>query len=364
MHETKVWIYGTIPPPVGGVAVFISRLIDNCSPKLAGLVDPYFAIGKPLLNINHICAKRPGLLAKLLTMLQLLRLRKFPMLINGSRPEGLLALLPFLLFRSGKTALLLHHGDLQKSLIERPWLTGLVRLAIKPYQQIGCLSETQKQFYRGIGISDSRLVLVETYLPPSKPSGSLTASPLMCDVIQWIGSSETPVFIASGYAFPYYNHHWGIDFLDASKKLKGRYLLCIYGPKTETLDELQKLFADRGDAKCVYGLQPDEFDEVLARCKVYIRPTSTDSYGMATRDALQRNLKVVASNACERAEGIVVHAVGDQQAFFRCLDTALTEGDSQAVSNPSATTRLSRLSIDRLIDQLSENDRSDITATI
>ncbi|MGV3485678.1 MAG: glycosyltransferase [Planctomycetaceae bacterium] len=324
MQTHKPWIFGTVPSPVGGVAVFLSRLIASHGRSFGGIVDPYYGDRKTDLSIAHIRARGDGLFERVRVMSHLWRLRDRPLFVNGSRPESVLALSPFLVHRHAPSALLLHHGDLEKTIRVRPWLRPVVRRVLASYQQIGCLSDSQREFYLSLGITPKRLQLIETYLPPSRGPGDVGLSPLAIETMAWLDRSQLPVFVGSGYAYPYYRHDWGLDYLsDEIRTGKSRYLLCCYGPETEHLEELRKRFAGHGNARVVFGLEPFEFDRVLAQCQVYIRPTDTDSYGMATRDALGNGLTVVASNACERASGVMVHKVGDRDGFFALLDRAV-----------------------------------------
>ena len=154
--------------------------------------------------------------------------------------------------------------------------------------------------------------------------------------------------MGSGYALPYYRHDWGLDFLDSKTHIHdARYLLCCYGPETKYLRELKRKFAGRTDAKLAFGLQPHEFDKVLALCSIYIRPTDTDSYGMATRDALEKGLKVIASDVCDRAAGTRLHPVGDRPSFQSLLNQSIHESCSEVIgiSNEIEMKKSNRCSI-------------------
>ncbi len=327
MHEPRLWIYGAVPEPVGGVSVFLSRLIMLAPEHLAGIVDPYFAEDKMAMPIEHRRSLRPGRREKIRLMSSLKLIRDSPLMVNASRPEGLIALAPFLTRRRARTALILHHGDLQKSLDKRPWLLPILKFCLRNFGNIGCLSSSQADFYSRVGVKQPRLQMLETYLPPCRTKNPVEHSQLAESTLAWIRSQSTPVLIGSGYAHEYYQHDWGIDYLDQQEfsrfGISARYLICCYGPKTGYLEQLMKRIGDRLDVRLVHGLTPEEFDAVLGECRVYVRPTRTDSYGMATRDALQQGLSVVASNACERAVGCLIHDANDRASFYRAVDTIL-----------------------------------------
>jgi hypothetical protein len=349
MHEPKLWIYGAVPEPVGGVSVFLSRLIMIAPEHLAGIVDPYFADVKMAIPIEHRRSLRPGWREKIRLMSSLKLVRDSPLMVNASRPEGLIALAPFITRRRARTALILHHGNLQKSLEKRPWLLPILKICLRNFGNIGCLSSSQAEFYGHIGIKQPRLQMLETYIPPFRTKNPVELSQLAESTLAWVRSQSTPVLIGSGYAYEYYQHDWGIDYLDQQEISRfgfaARYLICCYGPKTGYLEQLMKRIGDRPDVRLVHGLTPEEFDVVLGECNVYVRPTRTDSYGMATRDALQQGLSVVASNACERAVGCLTHDANDRASFFHAVDTILVTvpGGEKKNSDIESTSRINIL---------------------
>ena len=98
MPALKPWIYGTVPEPVGGVSVFLMRLINSIEHAFEGLVDPYYARQKTKIPIKHICAKHNGMLERSRVTSHLIRLRHLPLFVNGSRPESILSIAPFVAF--------------------------------------------------------------------------------------------------------------------------------------------------------------------------------------------------------------------------------------------------------------------------
>ena len=58
---------------------------------------------------------------------------------------------------------------------------------------------------------------------------------------------------------------------------------------------------------------------------VYIRPTSTDGDSVSIRDALAEGVVVVASDVCERPEGVLVYQYGNYEDFIKKLKVAMSE---------------------------------------
>ena len=349
-QERTIWVYGTVPQPVGGVAIFLQRLIESKRVPLAGLIDPYFGAQKAELPIPHWYPKKKGPLHRILTVIKSFRLRNELLFINGSRPESILALFPFLLFRNAKKSLLLHHGDLWGSIENSRIKTALVKYMLRGYNPIFCLSEKQWQFYISNDIEESRLTLVNSYIgipdaePVSEEIDGLTKrdavhfSKQAREAIAWVSQSKSKVIIGSGYAKPFYNHEWVLDFLQQESHAAFgdvRYILCCYGPETDHLQQLRERFSALPDARLCFGLSPLEFNAVLARSDIYVRPTSVDSFGIAIHDARALGLQAIASDACERPKDIWVHENRNYNQFSELLKKCIATSDRMEPSGGS-----------------------------
>lgn len=341
-QDRKLWVFGTVPEPVGGIAIFLQRLIESRQVPLGGLIDPYFGAKKTSLAIPHWHPAKRGALHRILTLMRLFRLRDQQLFINGSRPESILALSPFLFFRSAKKLLLLHHGDLWRSIENSGIRSALVKYTLRGYNTIFCLSEKQRLFYISNGVEDSRLILINSYIGVPENglrhqmgdnisySGGEPFSKQGREAIAWISNARSKVIIGSGYAQPFYNHEWVLDFLQQQRDAAlrdARYILCCYGPETDYLKTLREQFT-ASNVKLCFGLSPVEFDAVLARSDIYVRPTSVDSFGIAIHDAQALGLKVIASDACERPNGVLVHETDNIDQFGQLLTGCLTSSDS------------------------------------
>jgi Glycosyl transferases group 1 len=318
---SKLWIWGTVPDPVGGVAVFCQRLIESNLVPIAGLIDPYFARRKDQIDMEHITPRKPGFLHRIKAMLHLRKIHDQPLFINGSRPQSLLSFAPLLRRRTAPTCLLLHHGDLRGAYRRLGPIRPIILRAMKRIDQILCLSTDQVSFYTEIGIAKTKLSLVNSHI--SEPAAH--TSPILSDQAQkalaWIKQSAGPVIIGSGYAQPFYHHDWPLDVIarQGGAVRSARYLLCCYGPETEHLRVLKAACEQVDNARLCFGLRPDEFSQLLAAADIYVRPTSIDSFGIAIHDAIGMGLQVIASDVCERPYGAALHKSGDKKAFTALL---------------------------------------------
>ncbi len=317
----KLWIWGTVPDPVGGVAVFCQRLIESKLVPIAGLIDPYFAKRKDRIDIEHITPQRPGYLHRIKAISHLSKIHDRPLFINGSRPQSLLIFAPFLRGRTAPTCLLLHHGDLRGAYLRLGPLRPIIARAMKRMGQILCLSTDQMNFYTEIGVAKSKLSLVNSHISAAASRKPVILSDQAQQALAWMKQSVGPVIIGSGYAQPFYHHDWPLDSIarQAGNDHPARYLLCCYGPQTEHLRALTAAFEKVENARLCFGLRPDEFSQLLAAADIYVRPTSIDSFGIAIHDAMGMGLRVIASDACERPNGAALHKSGDKEAFSALL---------------------------------------------
>lgn len=315
-----IWIYGSLPPePGGGVCVFVQRLIRSGQIQVEGLVDPYFGKKDPV-GVPLVTATGPGLLARLKALSALLALKAKPLLVNASMPRAVLLLSPFLARRKAPTALLLHHGNLGDPERMPGVSRRLLRVLLGRFDSIGCLSKEQLRFYKGVGVEEAKLSMVDIYMRPAERSEE-PPSETFRRAAEWIEQDDRPLVIASGPAKDYYRHEWPLEALDQLRS-GFRYLLCCYGPKTDVLASLQELFARYPDALLVFGLGPSEFERLLDLGDIYARPTDVESFGIAVRDASTKGLAIVASDASERPPGYI-HRAGDKADFLVKLDQAL-----------------------------------------
>lgn len=323
---SKLWIYGAIPPePAGGVSTFVERLTQSGNVPVAGVIDPYPG-RKHVIPAEHVYPRHPGVMARLRVIVHLRKVRRYPLLVNVSRPRGVLALAPFLAGRRAPTFLILHHGNLQAS----GWLNrAALRMALSRYTRIGCLSETQRDFYLELGVAHSRLMLVDPYIAPVSKPVDPEASPLR-EVLAWLREGDGPLILSSGYAQDYYRHDWVLKAMESGNlPPDARYLICCYGPANPLLRELTGRASKLAQAYLAYGLDADQFHHMLLLADIYVRPTETDSFGIAVWDAAAAGLTIVASDACRRPPDALVHPVDNFGQFLECIQSALADRPDQ-----------------------------------
>jgi len=213
----------------------------------------------------------------------------------------------------------------------------LFRASLDRYDQIGCLSERQRDFYLSHGVARSKLRLLDPALPAVPRTAGIGGKLYNC-ALRWILDSGRRLVISSGYAEKFYNHDWLLEALAQSSAFADvSYLICCYGPRTPFLSELERKARGMTNAKVVFGLSPGEFDMLLRRADVYVRPSDVDSFGIAVWDADANEIAVVASDVCRRPARARIHPSGARQTFLRLLREAL-DGVSNAPAPSTSST--------------------------
>lgn len=126
---------------------------------------------------------------------------------------------------------------------------------------------------------------------------------------------KTPfTIVTSGYESAIYGIEELVRALNALPSHLGVHLhICTYGPAGEPrfLDALTKsIHQSQISVKWFRGLNSAEFLSVLGSSNVYVRNTTSDSYGLTLAEALEMRVPTLATDVCERPSGVDTFAAG------------------------------------------------------
>jgi glycosyltransferase involved in cell wall biosynthesis len=328
MTETgKAIIIGGTPEPIGGVTTMVYRLCHYFSEDIAVLYDLYprsikWAPG----SVSH--EVRP--VGKFRTLVWLWRRREriatSKVYFHFSRTRGLLLLAVLRKRRGTMWIVTLHHGELEAPANPGRFFQRLLTRIVAPkIDRFGVIGEKQDKFYESCGIGANRRIAITPYLPyvdpPAEHRPDLGA--LRERLLSFKGDRD--LIAASGYATALYRHDWVVNYLNTTKH-DVCVAICLYGPNRSEMVRRLNEMCTRPDRLLLFeGLSPDEFQEVLKRSTLYVRPTETDSFGIAVAEALALGKTVVASDACPRPDGAFLFDKSSKVAFFEVLDTAISD---------------------------------------
>lgn len=327
-----------IPPPFGGVSVYVKRLSLTLCKK--GLLSGAF-YDKEIKDL-------PSDLFKLFD--------KFP---AHTCSYYVLPYLPFLLHAFRKCTIIHAHTSLNTS-----FLIYLLHVVLrKPVvytihnQMIDLefllMSRLDKYCFRKlisskdvqlIAVNDNTKSLLEAKLPfisrPIKvipafisPIETNTDSILPASLIKFIEDND-PVLFFYANDFTNYNGNeiYGethminlfVRLFNSNPKIK--LVFCMTNvSNNDKLLSLQNIIKEHNCFDRVYWqLNPlIEMWPLWKKCFMYIRPTSTDGDSVALREALSYGVNVVASDVAKRPDGTYVYEYGNEEQLFQIAKSLL-----------------------------------------
>jgi glycosyltransferase involved in cell wall biosynthesis len=216
-----------------------------------------------------------------------------------------------------------HHGRSPELYARSRLDTALLRVLLRLVGGAIALTPEMAEFLRALAPAgrvhgSSSLVAVPEFGPSAGAPRHATAW-MSADIADWV--------VTSGYETEIYGY---LELLEAvaSSGAECGLVLCTYGPPDDAyLGRLTRRAEELGvPLERVRGLTRDDFLRVLGEGSVYVRNTSTDTYGLAVAEALAAGLPVVATDVCARPEGVGLVRSGDAAALTTALKDALRNG--------------------------------------
>lgn len=318
-QKKSITLFGGVPEPIGGVTNYILRICENFHECIDEVVDFYPSEKKREIDKVRVSVRPINLLVSLFWVRRKLLKKNGVVYFNFSTAKGL-ALLLFLKKAENATWIVtLHHGELSGGLIV-DYISRLI-LNVR-IDRVGYLGSKQKQYYCAM-LDKDKLFKIGSHLPTVV---SANVDECIIDALMKVKAERSPkkVLLASGYPTKIYRHNWVLDF--SRKRLDCLFVFCIYGPDSEGL---KKTLVENGSAlENVFffdGLGADVFSQVMKKTDIYVRPNSTDSYGVAVSEALEKGLVAIGSDVCNRADGCILFDADSKIDFFNAMNKAIDE---------------------------------------
>lgn len=322
--KRKLTLVGTIPPPIGGVSVHISRLMAKAASGGwdVELIDVHPAAGKkpPAGQIASTAGGPAAILAYWRRLLLGLGVVHYH--VSGLH-TFILANLPLVLFKSqASLAVTFHSGAAAVDLASSgPLKSLLLRIIFSRFDAvIGVgpgLSAALGKFCR----KTTRLSTIPAFIPLR-----VQAERKVSDQIS---------VVASGYGAPLYG--W-TDVADAVQACPSswHWICCFYTTYDEPYYSLVRQRLERaGNVTCYENLTPDEFLNVLSEATIFLRPTKSDGDAVSLREALGLKVRCVASNCTHRPVGVRVYELGRTDLMCEALQAALADSSSHKETGES-----------------------------
>jgi hypothetical protein len=314
----RVLVVGGLPEPIGGVTSFIYRLADNN--MVTKVADLYPSKSKVTpKNFKGQVFYYKGLLSFLFSLFFLSKVLDgiTDIHFNFSKTKSLVIFLIPFLKKSFRFHLTLHHGSL-----DRCYPSFLFRYIFSKIDVIYCLSESQHSFYRNYVLAgDQRLRISTSYVPMPAPPLDVRIK----EIDDFIGNKKFSII--SGYCTRIYNHDWVVRLFN-EVELNQKLVIFLYGFIDEKYFELLKALSENNTRINIFFNVPQgSFSFYLSKASFYLRPNSSDSFGIAVADAVNYGVAVLASDVCKRYSGAYLF----KPLNYECLVDAY----SQLKNNPT-----------------------------
>tara|TARA_B100001059_G_scaffold17774_1_gene14626 strand:+ start:2058 stop:2987 length:930 start_codon:yes stop_codon:yes gene_type:complete len=285
LKQKTILVTGKLPPPVGGVTVFISYL--------------YQAFDR---------SKKVKLLNLSLSNLLFKSYDAFLINASNSKKRLLFIILGRLLFK--KTFFIKHGGLLNLSSIS-------VRLSLFLSHGVICLNEDVKKQLTVIGVRTKLITTVFAEnisafdIEKEKPM-KLTRGDEKCKVLFYINNDS----VING------EEVYGAKFL----------ISCLHMLENDflfTVIDLSKKYEDGFSvfSNVVYYQEPQNFSMCLKENHIYIRPTSTDGMSVALLEAGVMGVRCLASDAVQRPSFVFTYKYKSRADFITQLNKLAFSND-------------------------------------
>ena len=313
----SVLLIGHEPPPVGGVSVHVRRLRARLE-----------ADGR-ICRVADDRAAPPGLLLPwLLATLLRQRFRRRSLVHVHSGNWRARAFAAWIGSRIGLPVVVTVHSFRS---LENPRTRRLARWTMDRAAALVATSDGVKAACVAHGADPAKVLVQHAYLDP--PRGEVRPLP---EPVERFVAARRPLIAASAFRLRFHEgvDLYGLDLLidlaaDLAERLPGAGIVFLL-PEAGLPDHLETCrsrIRERGlEERFLLWREPMEFVDLLERCDLMVRPTTTDGDSLSIREALHLGRRVLASDAVPRPR---------QATLFRSRDRAdLLRGVLDALDQP------------------------------
>lgn len=308
----KRTMVGSLPPPLGGIAVYLHRLRQ---------LQP---------EDDYIDERDLGWLAWLALIIQPNR----KIIYHLPHTYRILSLYVCALFTSASYELFIHGHALETNYLAGGRIMRLmIRKAVAKAAVVHVVNtHLQDMVIRRFAVRAENVVISDPFLPPALEDEDAVLQTYPGDVMRFIGG-HNPLLIANASAISF---HYGIDLygldmcVELMECLKKDYpqagmIIAISDPgHSEYLEQLRQQTQRNGTQAAVYFLTGNkEIWPLIKRADVLIRPTVIDGKGISVQEALFLGSEAVASDVCGRPPGTILFASRNAEDLYNKVLAAI-----------------------------------------
>ncbi len=324
--KCDVAFVGSLPPPLGGVSVYIQRKMEALrrEGKKVEAVDLAVRKESAFTRFRRILAAFRGTRADLYE-------------INTQKFRYILLTLLTAKLRGGQVQLTIHNPDRfwERSTLHRaafPFLLASVDLVVANGQHI----------IDAIGQSGYhiRAYRVEpTFYPPPLEQKDLILDSYPPEFREFVRRHQ-PIIVGGAFRIVFEQEVdlYGLDMMvELLLRLKSRYAdagLIIFIAEANNEEYLRTLQRHAGEGGAVDSLLlvtgQKQLWPAMSFAQVFVRPTLHDGYGVSIAEALYVGTPAVASAVCDRPNGTVLFKARDMDDFLGKVVTVLATSSEKS----------------------------------
>ncbi|MEE2789003.1 MAG: glycosyltransferase family 4 protein [Myxococcota bacterium] len=329
---TRVLLFGSAPPPQGGIQQHGVRLLGYLREQ---------GLDAVLLDYNgrHRSEGVHPISKGFVNTIRAVRKHQ-PDIIHSHAYHWATNIAIGLLGRMGvcKTVVTIHGESFFDGV--KPWVLPALKQAMRQFDAVIADNDLLRAWaVDEAGVDPTRVVVDHAFLPPTRAQQS---PELLPDEVQQFLNAHHPTLLVNGKIATFRGQDkYGIRHaVAAAAQLKEKYprlglifvLTNIQHSKEEKVLRKAIADADLGNAFLwVEGLP--ELVPLIAKSDVLLRPTATDGDSLIVREGLMANTPVVATDVVKRPAGVRCFSYGDVDGLADQVSAAL-EADPNLTATP------------------------------
>lgn len=318
MCSRKVVLIGTLPPPIGGVTLHVSRLAVLLE---SSCLDVEFVDFRPRTKSGGLSIRRYFMAWCKATWASRSSLVHYHL---NNWMEIVFLLVIGLCTRSRLITTVHSLRPEQLSILQRISLF----IVTKSSTRFVAPSMTVKRSLMDLHVEQDRITVIDTFLPPSE---SELQEELPTEVMRFV-NRQNSIVVAN--AFKLYLDRDGIDVygldmcIEACRDISGvSFVFCtpVIGDQTYYQRCLRKIEKYGIDDRFLIVEKRLSLVSLLRYASVFVRPTSTDSFGISVAEAISCGVPAIASDVCERADGAILFQSRNMAEFKSRIVASISE---------------------------------------
>ena len=328
MNSNNLLILGTVPPPIGGVTIHTLRLISNLDKSD---YDYRFVNLRPKTKNNNI-----NFIKYLNRILMDLSFKKYNIIhyqLNNIFELALIVIISRLFNNRIITTVHSFRPELFNS-IEK-FLFYLIKSSKVEFV---APTDTIKNSLINKGLKKEKIKVLNTFLPPSE---SEINKKLPDEIVNFVNERDNIVVANASklYKDDLDKDVYGLDMcIEACVSIPEiNFVFCVPLIKDENYFKhcVNKINEYNVEDRFMIVNQNISLVSLFKYADLFVRPTSTDSFGISVAEAISMGIPAIASDVCERTKGAVTFQSRNIKEFITKIENALGNKNSDIVEESS-----------------------------